>query len=253
MRNIIVLLLLSLIVRSAYSQQDTTAVYPQSLITEPLKIVHLTGDYYIYTTYKWLDGKLFPANGMYLLTNSGVVMFDSPWDSSQFQPLLDSIDHKHHMKVVLCIATHFHEDRTGGFDFLKQKEIATYSSKMTYDLCKQKGEKQAAFYFMGDTVFRIGDHVFEIYYPGEGHTKDNIVIWCGDQKILYGGCLVKSTENNSLGNISDASLDLWPISIKNVMGKFPRPAYTIPGHFGWEGKSSLQHTLNLLKQANKRE
>lgn len=33
-------------------------------------------------------------------------MFDTPWDTTQFQPLLDSIKFKHNMNVLMCIATH---------------------------------------------------------------------------------------------------------------------------------------------------
>ena len=40
-----------------------------------LKIVPLTGDFYIYTTYNQYEGNKVPANGMYLVTDSGVVLF----------------------------------------------------------------------------------------------------------------------------------------------------------------------------------
>ena len=52
-----------------------------------LTISHLTGDFYIYTTYNTYKENQVPANGMYLVTNHGVVMFDTPWDTTQFQPL----------------------------------------------------------------------------------------------------------------------------------------------------------------------
>jgi hypothetical protein len=38
---------------------------------------------------------------MYLVTNQGVVLFDTPWDSTQFQQLLDSIKIKHGKDVVM--------------------------------------------------------------------------------------------------------------------------------------------------------
>ena len=78
-------------------------VFGQTKETE-LKISHLTGDFYIYTTYNTYEGSKIPANGMYLLTNNGVVLFDTPWDTTQFQPLLDSIKLKHNKSVTLCIA-----------------------------------------------------------------------------------------------------------------------------------------------------
>src|SRR5881394_3644427 len=99
-----------------------------SLSAQPLMITPLTGDFYIYTTYNIYKGDQVPANGMYLVTSNGVLMIDTPWDSTQFQPLLDSIQSRHHKKVVLCIATHFHEDRTGGLEFYQRQGIKTYTT-----------------------------------------------------------------------------------------------------------------------------
>jgi glyoxylase-like metal-dependent hydrolase (beta-lactamase superfamily II) len=116
-----------------------------------LNISHLAGDYYVYTTYKDLDGYLFPSNSMYLVT-------------------------------------------------------------------------------------------------GEGHSRDNIVIWFPDLKILFGGCLVKSVESQGLGNTADANLREWGPSVRRVMKKYPKAKYVIPGHFGWKSRNGLKHTLKLLKR-----
>lgn len=213
-----------------------------------LRIRHLTDNFYIYTTYKVYSGVLFPSNSMYLVTNEGAVLFDTPWDTAQFQPLLDSITQRHHVNIVMAISTHYHADRTAGLEFLKQKGVKTYTSKLTYDLCKQHNEKQAEFYFEKDTVFEIGKYRFQAYYAGEGHTKDNIVIWFDRFKILYGGCLVKSTESKDLGNIKDANLQAWPTTIDKVIKHCPNPKFVIPGHFGWASNKGLQHTLKLLRQ-----
>ena len=217
-----------------------------------LAISHLTGDFYVYMTYRSLHGIPIPSNSMYLITDKGAVMFDTPWDTTQFQPLLDSIQFRHHTTVVLCIATHFHDDRTAGLDFLKQKLIKTYSSKQTFDLCKERDQKQAQYFFTKDTAFIIGNHHFLTYYPGEGHTKDNIVIWFDDEKVLYGGCLVKSTENNDLGNVADANISAWTTTIENVINRFPKVKYVIPGHFGWADNDGLAHTLKLLHENEKK-
>ena len=161
--------------------------------------------------------------------------------------LVDSIGHRWHKKIVLCVATHFHADRTAGLDFLKNKGVKTYSSKLTYDLCKQHNEPQARYYFLHDTTFNLGGYSFKTFYPGEGHSPDNIVIWFGGYKILYAGCLVKSMANTSIGNLSDANINEWPQTIKKVMKEFPNAEYVIPGHMAWTGKKQLQHTLKLIR------
>jgi glyoxylase-like metal-dependent hydrolase (beta-lactamase superfamily II) len=109
-------------------------------------------------------------------------------------------------------------------------------------------EKKAEFYFTHDTTIAVGKHKFETYYPGEGHTKDNIIIWFEDEKILCGGCLVKSTENTDIGYIADANMVQWEPTIKTLIKKYPKINFIIPGHFGWENNSALKHTLQLLQQ-----
>ncbi len=213
-----------------------------------LKITPLCKDAFVFTTYNEYKGNLVPANGMYIVTNSGVVMIDSPWDTLQFQPLLDSIEKRHQQKVVLCIATHSHADRTAGLEYYRMKGAKTYTSKQTYDLCKEKNEKQSEFYFTKDTLFTVGDKTFQTFYPGEGHTPDNIVVWLEKEKTIYGGCFIKSTESKDLGNLNDANPGQWKFSIKKVMKQFPKASYVIPGHFDWSNKNSMKHTLKLIEK-----
>ena len=216
-----------------------------------LEIYHLSGDFYVYVTYNYYKGDRIPANGMYLVTNNGVVLFDSPWDTTQFQPLLDSVWARHHQKAVVCIATHFHEDRTGGLEYYTQQGIKTYTTRQTDSLSKQKGMKRAAFLMEKDTVFNIGQYSFQTYYPGHGHAPDNIVIWFAKEKVLYGGCLIKSVEDESLGNLSDASISGYAGTIKNVLQKCSQPKYIITGHNNWANTGSLKHTLKMASKLRK--
>jgi len=75
------------------------------------------------TTYSVSGTVSTPSNSMYLVTNGHVVLFDTPWDEAQFQPLLDSIETKHHLPVILCIVTHYHADRTAGLEYYRQKVL----------------------------------------------------------------------------------------------------------------------------------
>lgn len=213
-----------------------------------LEIKHLTGNFYIFTTYQTYNNEPVPANGMYVVTDKGVVMMDGAWDPAQNQPLLDSIEARHHKKVVLEIGTHYHADRSGAFDFLRKKGVKTYSSLKTLELCKQFGEHEAEFYFVKDTTFKVGNLVFETYYGGAGHTKDNIVLWFPQAKVLYGGCLIKSWDSEDLGYLKDANLNEWPKTLKKIQERYPDPAYIIPGHGDWSNRRSLIHSLELLQK-----
>jgi metallo-beta-lactamase class B len=213
-----------------------------------LSITHLTGNFYIYTTYGLAGGAPFPANGLYVVTSKGVVVIDSPFDTTQFQPLLDSIKQRHHQPVVLCIATHFHNDRTAALDFFRSKGIATYTSRHTDALSRQHGMHRAQFVFDRDTTFTVGGYAFSTFFPGEGHTRDNIVLWFPRDRVLYAGCLVKSVEAADIGNIADANVQAYPQTIRKLQQRYPNAAYVIPGHQGWESVEAVPHTLELLRK-----
>lgn len=214
----------------------------------PLPISHLTGDFYVYKTFHNYDGTLISANAMYVVTDKGVVLFDAPWDKTQFQPLLDSIKAKHNKDVIMLFGTHSHEDRAGGFDFYRKKGIKTYSGKLTDNILKSKNEPRAEFVIPNDTTFTVGQYKFEVYYPGKGHAPDNIVVWFGKDKILYGGCFIKSAEAKDLGYLGDADVKEWEKSIKKVQLKFKNPKYVIPGHDGGTTNKSIDYTLKLVKE-----
>ena len=217
-----------------------------------LRITHLTGDFYVYTTYGVYKGSPVPSNSMYLVTSKGVVLIDTPWDTTQFQPLLDSIQTRHHQNVVLCLATHFHGDRTDGLEFYKQHGIPTYTTKQTDELSRKEGMKRAQYLMDGDTTFQIGQYSFQTYFPGQGHAPDNIVVWFPKEKILYGGCLVKSVDDSTLGYLGDANINAYPATIRKVQAKCKNPNYIITGHDDWTNKNSLQHTLQMADELAKK-
>ena len=207
---------------------------------------------YIFTTYQVYKEVRFSAHGLLKITPGGVVMIDTPWDTTQFQPLLDSIDLKFHKKVLLVISTHWHEDRSAGLDYYRKKGIATYSTYATKNLCRENNFPQAQFTFEGDTTFNILNTVFETYYPGAGHTSDNIVVYFPKDKILVGGCFIKSVEAEDLGNLSDANIGMWPIAAKNLMKKYPKVKWVIPGHQEIvPGKKAIKHTSKLAREKYK--
>jgi glyoxylase-like metal-dependent hydrolase (beta-lactamase superfamily II) len=237
MKKIVSLILFLFLITNTFGQSES-----------PLQISHLTGDFYVYKTFNKYKGNLISANAMYLVTDKGVVMFDCPWDKTQFQPLLDSIKAKHNKEVIMYFATHSHGDRAGGLDFYKQKGVKTYTIKLTDQILKKNNENTAEFIIPNDTVFKVANHDFRVYYPGKGHASDNIVVWFDKEKILYGGCFIKSTVAGDLGFLGDADVKEWKKSIEKTQQKFKNPQYIIPGHDDWSGTESLNHTLKMVNE-----
>jgi metallo-beta-lactamase class B len=221
--------------------------------SEPrLKITPLTGDFYIYTTYNTYKESRTPAHGMYLVTTDGVVMFDTPWDTTQFQPLLDSIQVKHNKSVIMCFATHWHGDKTAGLEYYRQQGIRTYTTALTDELSKKNNMKRAEFLMTRDTTFHVAQYTFEIYYPGQGHTIDNIVVWFEKERILYGGCLIKGASDRTLGYLGDANTLAYATTLENVQQKCKKPEHIIVAHSDWTNTNSLKHSIKLAKRLKKK-
>jgi metallo-beta-lactamase class B len=217
-----------------------------------LEISHLTGDFYIYTTYNTYEESRVQANGMYLVTDKGVVMFDTPWDTTEFQPLLDSIQAKHHQAMAMCFPTHWHSDKTAGLEYYRQQGIKTYTTTLTDELSKKNNQKRAEFLMATDTVFHIGAYSFETYYPGPAHTEDNIIIWFKKEKILYGGCLIKGTDAEDLGFLGDGNTTAYAATLKNVQKKCPGPRFIIVAHSDWNNIHSLRHSIKMARELKKK-
>lgn len=212
----------------------------------PLVITPIGDDVYLYETYNTYKGKIYSANGMYMVTSQGVVMIDSPWDKSQFQPLLDSIWSRHQQPVVMCLATHYHEDRTAGLSYYGERGIKTYTTSLTDSLSRANGYELAEYLIEEDTTFQIGDLAFSTHFLGHGHSPDNIVVWIDSLKILYGGCLIKSAEANNLGYLGVADIHEWKKTMERVKATFKDLNWVIPGHDGWRDISSIDQTYQLL-------
>ena len=216
-----------------------------------LVIHQLTGDFYIYTTYNTYENSKTPAHGMYLVTNKGVVMFDTPWDTTQFQPLLDTIAARHGQKVIMAFATHWHSDKTNGLEYYRKQGIPTYTTVLTDELSKKNDKKRAQYLMTKDTVFQVGQYSFETYYPGEGHTSANIVIWFEKEKVLYGGCLIKGVEDKTLGYLGDANVTAYETTLKNVQQKCKEPKHIVIAHSDWRNTNSLKHSIKMAKKLKK--
>lgn len=236
----LLLLLIGLAWGSAYAQESKPVI----------STTHLNGNYYVYTSQGKPDDKnYFPANGLYVLTPEGVILIDTPWDEDQTRQLADTLEKKHHQKMAMCVVTHHHADRTAGLDWLRKKGVKTYSSLLTHSLCEGGDEKQAQYTFKGDTTLTLGNVTLQTYYPGAGHSLDNLVVWFPNDKVLFGGCLIRSFEAKSNPEVPGSDSAAWAQATKKLFTRYGDAAFVIPGHQGWEGGTAmLSHTMIVLSR-----
>ncbi|MDP9959968.1 IND family subclass B1 metallo-beta-lactamase [Chryseobacterium lathyri] len=206
----------------------------------------LSSNLYLYKTFGVFGGKEYSTNALYLITKKGVVLFDVPWQKTQYQSLMDTIKKRHNLPVIAVFATHSHSDRAGDLSFYNNKGIKTYATAKTNELLKKEGKATSNNLIKTGKKYKIGGEEFIVDFLGEGHTADNVVVWFPKYNVLDGGCLVKSSAATDLGYTGEANVQQWPLTMKNLQAKYPSSAKVIPGHDEWKGNEHVKHTLELL-------
>jgi len=185
---------------------------------------------------------------MLMETNSASVLFDTGWTNAQTKVLLSWAEHILRKPVAKVVVTHAHEDRLGGIDELKRKQIPVYSLALTSEFARAQGVKNAPMPLPGLEANILRDKWgYELFLPGAGHSRDNLVVYFRRQHVLFGGCLVKSSSSPSLGNLDDAVLTDWPNTIAHLKNTYPDAQIVVPGH-GTISGDSLARTLELLRK-----
>lgn len=205
---------------------------------------------YVHVSYGKFGEKVYPANGLVYFNGDKAILVDTPWTEEQTEYLCNEISRKFKKKVDLVILTHYHTDNLGGIGYLKKMGIQTVCTIMTKKLSDEKlGISLDYAGIIGDNwSYPVKDKILEVYYPGPGHTMDNIVVWFEKEKLLFGGCMVKSLASKGKGNTADADLEKWPGSVENLINRYGNAAVVIPGHGEWGNKDLLMHTLEIVKK-----
>jgi len=190
-----------------------------------------------------------PANGLIVRTKMGLLLVDTGWTSDQTRRLLAWAEASLHAPLVKVIVTHSHADRAGGLAALQKRRIRAQAVDLTRARLPAETRRNT------DELFRAASRVhldalgFEAFYPGPGHTNDNIVVWFPKERILFGGCLVKAEAASNLGSVAEADMASWPLAVKAVAERYPEAALVVPGHGEVGGLSALARTLELLRIA----
>ncbi|KEK22647.1 subclass B1 metallo-beta-lactamase [Bacillus gaemokensis] len=212
-----------------------------------ISISQLNSYVWVHTEVGYFNGETVPSNGLILNTSKGLVLIESSWDDKLTKELIEMIEKKFHKPITDAIITHAHADRIGGIKTLKEKGVKVHSTALTATLAKKYGYEEPIADLKEITNMKFGNMKVEAFYPGKGHTEDNITVWLPQYKILFGGCLVKSADAKDLGNVADAYVDEWSHSVGKVMSRYKNIKSVVPGHGEVGDSRLLSHTLDLLK------
>lgn len=214
-----------------------------------LSVEEIDKDVFLHKSYSQVDGfGLVSSNGLVIIDNKKAFIIDTPWSEKDTAKLVQWIEDKN-LDLAGSISTHSHEDRTAGVKWLNARAIPTYASALTNELLDKDNKALATKSFEGSEMLLAGG-LIEAFYPGGGHTIDNIVVWLPRSQILFGGCFVRSLESTGLGYTGEADIQSWPGSVENVLSRYPEIKMVVPGHGKAGGFALLTHTKKLAGSAS---
>lgn len=278
-KRIILLLLLSLtlVISCVGNNTVKNGNWPLE-IDGDLEINKLTDSVYLIKhSFPWGANSLLVVTG-----NKSALLIDTPYTPRATEQVVKWGMEELSIKEFAAINTHFHIDNCGGNSFLIDQGFPVYSSGLTQKLLKEKGEASLAMtieWLQSDDKDRFraeletlnlvsADNIFtlpksgnsiplkfknesvQVYYPGPGHTEDNIAVYIPSAKVLFGGCLIKSANSKNLGNLSDGFPDLYLDSVENILSDFDNieNLQVIPGHGESGGIELVSHTRQLCSE-----
>lgn len=201
------------------------------------------------------------SQGLVIAADNGVLLVDTAWNNADTETLIADIERTTGRRPDLAIVTHAHGDKMGGMDALIAGKIAARAHPLTNADAPSRGMTPAPMHILADNNYdtvlgeysdgRETSQAVEIFYPGPGHSRDNIVVYYAPAKVLFGGCLIRPGRSGNLGNISDADVANWA-AVRAVAARFPDAEIVVPSHGPAGGRELLDHTIALAEAANER-
>ncbi|MBN1927249.1 MAG: subclass B1 metallo-beta-lactamase [Prolixibacteraceae bacterium] len=222
-------------------------------INQDIELIPITPGFYIHVSYTNSEqyGR-YPSNGMIVVENGKALMIDTPDNDLKTGALYNFLADSMGIETTLFIGGHFHDDCIGGLGFLKTKGVKSILNERTRKKCIEFSLPLPDTTFDKTMDFSFEDTPVQIRYFGGGHTIDNIVVYFPGEKILFGGCLIKSLDSRGLGNLADAVVSEWKSTIEKVIEAFPDVEVVVPGHGSSGDAALLHHTVELVQQYNNR-
>ncbi|MEL6185727.1 MAG: subclass B1 metallo-beta-lactamase [Myxococcota bacterium] len=242
---------LGLVACAASSANETAVIQPEGVqLSSDVTVRPLTETVWLHTSLKALRRwGLIRTNGLIVISERELTLVDTAWTVPQTKIILDWATRTFDRPVTRAVLTHAHDDKMGGVAALRAQKVRTYAHQLSNMAAPRVGLLPAdrALAFDSAGFVRVG--AVTAYYPGPGHTIDNIVVAAPGQ-VLFGGCLIRPGGTKSLGNTADADVAYWDESVASVKRAFPAATTVVPSHGPPAGPELLDATIALARSAD---
>lgn len=220
-----------------------------------LVLYHLTGALYVAE-----DSYYAKENSVVYIGSRGVTVIGATWTPETAKRLDDEIKKVTDKPVTEVINTNYHPDRAGGNEYWQSIHAEIVSTRLTYDLLKSDWSSVVEWTRSGipsypdiplilPTViyqgnFELQEGRVKALYLGPSHTRDGIFIYFPEEKVLYGGCILKE----QLGNLTFADIAEYPRTLEKLQDMKLEIRTIVAGHWSAvHGPELIPQYLELLK------
>jgi metallo-beta-lactamase class B len=239
--------LLALAVALSPAVSDAAGSRTPLPVAEDIQAYAIAPGVWQFMAWTTLDGSRIPANGLVVVSGRKALLVNTGWTDAQASHIAEWVEKTTGAKVTLVVPTHAHADTIGGLAALHRRGADSWAQEQTATLARAAGRAVPRHLFQRSKDLKVGERVVKLAFHGAGHSPDNIVVWLPEERILFGGCLVKAANASSPGNMEDAKLADWTTTLQAMMAAYPRPTLVIPGHGDAGGLGLLGHTLGIVR------
>lgn len=190
----------------------------------------------------------FMSNAGFVVTPKGVVVFDALASPPLAKKLVGVIRSITKQPIRRVIVSHYHADHYYGLQVFKALGAEIWAHRAgegttrTEDAAERFAQRKEALfpwvdeqtrlleadrYLAGDEDFELGGIHFDLRHVGPAHSREDLVMFVREDRVLYAGDLV------FLGRIpfvGDADSKAWIAALDRLIAMKPR--VLVPGHGG---------------------
>lgn len=250
MTRFLTLLLAAGLTLSACNDTSQSPAAPSKLSENyPIALQKIAEGVWVHTSNYSVPGrKPIPSNGLIVEDGDTLIMVDTAWGEKATESLLEKVKSEIGKPVTKLIITHHHLDKLAGVDLMEFEGVEVFTHPLTPIKAVKAGYPvpNTSVAALKEPTSRTKVGAVEIAYPGAAHAEENLIVYLPAQKILYGGCAVKGAEANSMGNLGDADLKAWPVSLNWAKATYPETQIVVPGHGKGADLSLIDKTLGMI-------
>lgn len=214
----------------------------------PFRLYQLGTDIWLHESWQKYDTGYAPSNGLFMAGRGEALLIDTACTAGDTARLLERVARIAGASPVRLLVTHAHDDRMAGLHLAHDYGMPSLAHELTVQRAVANGLGQITESWSGEErILSVGGRRVDLFYPGPAHAPDNIVAWLPNDRLLFGGCMIREATAVDLAGVEQQDLCHWPEALRRVIARYGAARLVVPGHGAPGDAAILHHTLRLAR------